>query len=146
MTLLYYAKTIKTLRYLTPFEFICSQLTKSPELFTINPHHHTLEPYILYSTLILVFGQPLSLKKLYFSSEESYIVTMDKIIIKKFGGTSLTDLNRVANLIKNDIEKGCNVIVVVSAVAGSCRQELSEYDVMLSAGEQISCGLLAITL
>ncbi|MFP3031170.1 MAG: aspartate kinase, partial [Wolbachia sp.] len=43
---------------------------------------------------------------------------MDKIIIKKFGGTSLTDLNRVANLIKNDIEKGCNVIVVVSAVAG----------------------------
>ncbi len=103
----------------------------------------------------------LSLQKLYFSSEESYIVTMDKIIIKKFGGTSLTDLNRVANLIKNDIEKGCNVIVVVSAVAGftdqmafqarqisnlSCRQELSEYDVMLSAGEQISCGLLAITL
>ncbi|MDX5518779.1 MAG: hypothetical protein O7177_04285 [Wolbachia endosymbiont of Andrena agilissima] len=86
---------------------------------------------------------------------------MDKIIIKKFGGTSLTDLNRVANLIKNDIEKGCNVIVVVSAVAGftdqmvfqarqisnlSYRQELSEYDVMLSAGEQISCGLLAITL
>ncbi len=48
----------------------------------------------------------LSLQKLYFSSEESYIVTMDKIIIKKFGGTSLTDLNGVANLIKNDIEKG----------------------------------------
>jgi aspartate kinase len=86
---------------------------------------------------------------------------MDNIIVKKFGGTSLTDLNRVANLIKKDVEKGCNVIVVVSAVAGftdqmacqarqisnlSCRQELSEYDVMLSAGEQISCGLLAITL
>ncbi|APR99217.1 aspartate kinase [Wolbachia endosymbiont of Folsomia candida] len=86
---------------------------------------------------------------------------MDKIIIKKFGGTSLTDLNRVASLIKNDVEQGYNVVVVVSAVAGftdqmafqarqisnlSCRQEKSEYDVMLSAGEQISCGLLAITL
>lgn len=86
---------------------------------------------------------------------------MDKIVVKKFGGTSLTDLNRVANLIKNDIEKGYNVIAVVSAAAGftdqmalqarqisnlNCRQELSEYDVLLSAGEQISCGLLAITL
>ncbi|WP_265584102.1 amino acid kinase family protein [Wolbachia endosymbiont of Diaphorina citri] len=65
------------------------------------------------------------------------------------------------NLIKNDIEKGCNVIAVVSAAAGftdqmafqarqisnlNCRQELSEYDVLLSAGEQISCALLAITL
>ncbi|NUX01077.1 aspartate kinase [Wolbachia endosymbiont of Madathamugadia hiepei] len=86
---------------------------------------------------------------------------MDNIIIKKFGGTSLTDLNRVANLIKRDVERGCNVIVVVSAVAGftdqmafqarqisdlSCKRELSEYDVILSAGEQISCGMLAITL
>ncbi|MDM8335231.1 aspartate kinase [Wolbachia pipientis] len=86
---------------------------------------------------------------------------MDNVIVKKFGGTSLTDLNRVANLIKKDVEKGCNVVVVVSAVAGftdqmafqarqisslSRRQDLSEYDVMLSAGEQISCGLLAITL
>ncbi|MDR3131766.1 MAG: aspartate kinase [Rickettsiales bacterium] len=86
---------------------------------------------------------------------------MDNIIIKKFGGTSLTDLTRVANLIKKDVERGCNVIVVVSAVAGftdqmafqarqisdlSCKRELSEYDVILSAGEQISCGMLAITL
>ncbi|MDG7057079.1 MAG: aspartate kinase [Wolbachia endosymbiont of Penenirmus auritus] len=86
---------------------------------------------------------------------------MDNIIIKKFGGTSLTDLNRAANLIKKDVERGCNVIVIVSAVAGftdqmafqarqisdlSCKRELSEYDVILSAGEQISCGMLAITL
>jgi aspartate kinase len=86
---------------------------------------------------------------------------MDNIIIKKFGGTSLTDLTRVANLIKKDVERGYNVIVVVSAVAGftdqmafqarqisnlSRKQELSEYDVILSAGEQISCGMLAITL
>ena len=43
---------------------------------------------------------------------------MNNIIIKKFGGTSLTNLNRVAHLIKNDVEKGCNVVVVVSAIAG----------------------------
>ncbi|WP_168464493.1 aspartate kinase [Wolbachia endosymbiont of Ctenocephalides felis wCfeT] len=86
---------------------------------------------------------------------------MSNVIVKKFGGTSLTDLNRVASLIKNDVDKGQNVIVIVSATAGftdqmalqakkisnlSCKQELSEYDVTLSAGEQISCGLLAITL
>lgn len=86
---------------------------------------------------------------------------MNNIVVKKFGGTSLTNLNRVAHLIKNDIERGYNVVVVVSAAAGftdqmalqaqnisnlSCQQELSEYDVLLSAGEQISCGLLAITL
>lgn len=86
---------------------------------------------------------------------------MNNIVVKKFGGTSLTNLNRVAHLIKNDIARGYNVVVVVSAAAGftdqmalqaqhisslSCQQELSEYDVLLSAGEQISCGLLAITL
>lgn len=86
---------------------------------------------------------------------------MNNIIVKKFGGTSLTDLNRVANIIRADVERGYNIVVVVSAVAGftdqmalqalqisnlSCKRELSEYDVILSAGEQISCGLLAITL
>lgn len=86
---------------------------------------------------------------------------MNNIIIKKFGGTSLNYLNRVACLIKNDVEKGYNVLVVVSAAACftdqmvsqikhiselHCKQELSEYDVVLSAGEQISCGLLAVKL
>ncbi|MDG7056047.1 MAG: aspartate kinase [Wolbachia endosymbiont of Meromenopon meropis] len=86
---------------------------------------------------------------------------MKNIIIKKFGGTSLTDLNRVTNLIKKDVEKGYYVIVVVSAIAEftnqmvfqirqisdlNCKQELSEYDVILSAGEQIACGMLAIAL
>lgn len=86
---------------------------------------------------------------------------MKNIIIKKFGGTSLNDLNRVAHIVKSDVKKGYHVVVVVSAVSGftdqmafkaqqisdlNCQQELSEYDVLLSAGEQISCGLLAITL
>ncbi len=42
-----YAKRLKTLNGLTPFEFTCSQWTKSPELFILNPYHHTLEPYIM---------------------------------------------------------------------------------------------------
>ncbi|MFP3035847.1 MAG: hypothetical protein ACEY3A_02330, partial [Wolbachia sp.] len=42
-----YAKRLKTLNGLTPFEFICSQWTKSPELFILNPYHYTLGPYTL---------------------------------------------------------------------------------------------------
>ncbi len=42
-----YAKRLKTLKGLTPYEFICYQWTQSPELFILNPHHHTLGPYIL---------------------------------------------------------------------------------------------------
>ncbi|GFR26439.1 transposase, putative [Trichonephila clavata] len=41
-----YAKRLKTLKGLTPFEFICLQWTQSPELFILSPHHHTLGPYI----------------------------------------------------------------------------------------------------
>ncbi|MGL9759069.1 MAG: IS3 family transposase [Wolbachia sp.] len=41
-----YARRLKTLNGLTPFEFICLQWTKSPDLFILNPHHHTLGPYI----------------------------------------------------------------------------------------------------
>ncbi len=40
-----YAKRLKTLKGLTPYEFICYQWTQSPELFILNPHHHTLGPY-----------------------------------------------------------------------------------------------------
>ncbi|WP_341810538.1 IS481 family transposase [Wolbachia endosymbiont (group A) of Campoletis raptor] len=42
-----YAKRLKTLKGLTPYEFICYQWTQSPELFILNPHHHTLGPYTL---------------------------------------------------------------------------------------------------
>ncbi|GFR01614.1 transposase, degenerate [Trichonephila clavata] len=41
-----YAKRLKTLKDLTPFEFVCSQWTKFPDLFILNPYHHTLGPYI----------------------------------------------------------------------------------------------------
>lgn len=41
-----YAKRLKSLKGLTPYEFICDQWEKSPELFLINPYHHILGPYI----------------------------------------------------------------------------------------------------
>ena len=40
-----YGKRLKTLRGLTPYEFICDQWKVFPELFKINPYHHTPDPY-----------------------------------------------------------------------------------------------------
>jgi len=79
----------------------------------------------------------------------------------KFGGTSVADLDRirhVAQLVKREVDRGHQVAVVVSAMAGetnklvSWARELSplhdarEYDVVVAAGEQITAGLLAIAL
>jgi len=79
----------------------------------------------------------------------------------KFGGTSVADLDRirhVAVLVKHEVERGNQVAVVVSAMAGETNKlvgwtrELSalhdarEYDVVVAAGEQISAGLLAVAL
>jgi hypothetical protein len=36
------AKRLKTLNGLTPYEFICQQWQKQPDLFLQNPFHHTL--------------------------------------------------------------------------------------------------------
>lgn len=41
-----YAKRLKTLKGLTPFEFICSQWQDHPDLFTADPSHLTLGLYI----------------------------------------------------------------------------------------------------
>jgi len=37
-----FAKRLKTLKGLTPDEYICRCWQKEPERLTINPHHHTL--------------------------------------------------------------------------------------------------------
>jgi hypothetical protein len=37
-----FAKRLKTLRGLTPYEYICQCWQKEPEQFTINPFHHTV--------------------------------------------------------------------------------------------------------
>ena len=82
-------------------------------------------------------------------------------IVMKFGGTSMAGterIRRVAQLVKRQAERGDEVAVVVSAMAGDtdrlvnfCREanalyDPAEYDVVVAAGEQITAGLLAITL
>ena len=81
-----------------------------------------------------------------------------KIVVLKFGGTSVGTVERikkVANIITSYIKKRYKVIVVSSAMSGvtndlikkskklSNNFNLSEYDVLVSAGEQISCSLIA---
>jgi len=82
-------------------------------------------------------------------------------IVQKYGGTSVADLERirhVAQRVKRAHDAGDEVAVVVSAMAGVTDQldrwanEASrehgkkEHDVVLSTGEQITSGLLAIAL
>ena len=93
-------------------------------------------------------------------------------IAMKFGGTSVADLERirhVAGLVKREVERGNQVAVVVSAMAGETNKLVAwtndaakppaegerqcaaipdqrEYDVVVAAGEQVTAGLLAITL
>lgn len=79
----------------------------------------------------------------------------------KFGGTSMAGTERirtVAALVKREVDAGNQVAVVVSAMAGEtdrlvqfCREanpryDAAEYDVVVAAGEQITSGLLALTL
>ena len=84
------------------------------------------------------------------------------LIVKKFGGTSVADKDRifnVANIIAEDYKKGNEVIAVVSA-QGDTTDDLiekakeingespskREMDMLLTAGEQISASLLAMAL
>ena len=82
-------------------------------------------------------------------------------IVMKFGGTSMAGIERirhVAGRVKREAEAGHQLAVVVSAMAGEtdrlvqlCREAASlydprEYDVVVASGEQVTSGLLAITL
>ena len=82
-------------------------------------------------------------------------------IVMKFGGTSMAGIERIRNVaerVKRETERGNEVAVVVSAMAGDtdrlvnfCREASSlydprEYDVVVATGEQVTSGLLAITL
>jgi aspartate kinase len=82
-------------------------------------------------------------------------------IVMKFGGTSMAGIERirtVASLVKREVDAGNEVAVVVSAMSGEtdrlvnfCREasplyDPKEYDVVVSSGEQVTSGLLALTL
>ncbi|MCM5554203.1 aspartate kinase [Pleomorphomonas sp. NRK KF1] len=82
-------------------------------------------------------------------------------LVMKFGGTSVADLDRIRNVaahVKREVDAGHQVAVVVSAMAGKtnelvalCRgasalHDAREYDAVVASGEQVTSGLLAITL
>jgi aspartate kinase len=82
-------------------------------------------------------------------------------IVMKFGGTSMAGIERIRNVaqrVRRESEAGSEVLVVVSAMAGEtdrlvqlCREaaalhDPSEYDVVVASGEQVTAGLLAMTL
>ena len=82
-------------------------------------------------------------------------------IVMKFGGTSMAGIERIRNVaerVRREGEAGNEVLVVVSAMAGEtdrlvqlCREasalsEPTEYDVVVASGEQVTSGLLAMTL
>jgi aspartate kinase len=79
----------------------------------------------------------------------------------KFGGTSVVDLDRIrtaADKVKREVERGYDVAVVVSAMAGRTNElvgwaretstlyDAREYDTVVAAGEQVTSGLMALTL
>ena len=86
---------------------------------------------------------------------------MGKLIVKKFGGTSVADAKRieaVADNIESEIHAGNKITVVLSAMGDSTddliklakeinpEPDLREYDALVSTGEQISVALLAMAL
>ncbi len=81
-----------------------------------------------------------------------------KIVVLKFGGTSVGSIKRIKNVSKiviSYLQKGYKVIVVSSAMSGETNKLVkltkqisnnfisSEYDPIVSAGEQVSCALIA---
>ena len=84
-----------------------------------------------------------------------------ELLVLKFGGTSVADITRIKKValkVKLEVDKGNKIIVVVSAMSGvtndlinlvketSENHQLSEYDTILSSGEQITAALLSIAL
>lgn len=87
-------------------------------------------------------------------------------LVMKFGGTSMGDLDRIrraARIVAAEARAGHSIAVVVSAMAGKTNELVAwtdgagraapglamtddEYDVVLASGEQVTAGLLALTL
>src|SRR5262245_14332267 len=82
-------------------------------------------------------------------------------LVQKFGGTSVADVERIKNAaqrVKKVRDAGNEIAVVVSAMAGATNQlvkwtldvsklhDVREYDAIVSSGEQVTCGLMALAL
>ena len=83
------------------------------------------------------------------------------VLVMKFGGTSVATLDRIRRAAKRvgvEVAKGYDVIVIVSAMAGETNKlvglvsetapfyDAREYDAVVSAGENVTAGLMALTL
>ena len=81
-----------------------------------------------------------------------------KTVVLKFGGTSVGTIDRIkkiSNIILNYKKSKCQVVVISSAMSGATNElikkskmisnnfDKSEYDVLLSTGEQVACALIA---
>jgi len=82
-------------------------------------------------------------------------------LVMKFGGTSVGSIDRIKNVakrIKKEVDAGNEVAVVVSAMSGETNRlvkltsdmaalhDAREFDVVVSSGEQVTVGLLAMAL
>ncbi|WP_022702782.1 aspartate kinase [Pseudorhodobacter ferrugineus] len=83
------------------------------------------------------------------------------LLVMKFGGTSVADMARIKNAalkVKREVERGYDVIVIVSAMSGKTNElvgwvestsplyDAREYDAVVSSGENVTAGLMALTL
>ncbi len=83
------------------------------------------------------------------------------ILVMKFGGTSVATLDRIkraAKRVGREVAAGYDVIVIVSAMSGKTNElvgwvqdtsplfDAREYDAVVSSGENVTAGLMALTL
>ena len=83
------------------------------------------------------------------------------VLVMKFGGTSVADLDRIANAaakVRAEVERGHEVIVIVSAMSGKTNElvkwvsdtatfyDAREYDAVVASGENVTAGLMALRL
>jgi len=83
------------------------------------------------------------------------------VLVMKFGGTSVATLDRIRRAAKRvgvEVSKGYDVIVIVSAMSGETNKlvgyvnetsplyDAREYDAIVSSGENVTAGLMALTL
>ena len=83
------------------------------------------------------------------------------VLVMKFGGSSIATLDRIKSAAKRvalEVSKGFDVIVIVSAMSGKTNElvewvnetspmfDAREYDAVVSSGENVTSGLMALTL
>ena len=83
------------------------------------------------------------------------------LLVMKFGGTSVADLARIENAalkVQREVERGFDVIVIVSAMSGKTNElvgwvettsklyDAREYDAVVASGENVTAGLMALRL